>query len=54
MIHSLPYYIEAAQTNSPLIQDCLNQKEIQKQINEMRSRQQSTVETTTPFVQSKP
>ncbi|OEC58797.1 MULTISPECIES: GspD family T2SS secretin variant ExeD [unclassified Aeromonas] len=30
------------------------QKEIQKQINEMRSRQQSTVETTTPFVQSKP
>lgn len=31
VIHSLPYYIEAAQTNSPLIQDCLNQKEIQKQ-----------------------
>ncbi|MGU5693415.1 GspD family T2SS secretin variant ExeD [Aeromonas veronii] len=30
------------------------QKEIQKQINEMRSRQQNTVETTTPFVQSKP
>lgn len=30
------------------------QKEIQKQINEMRSRPQSTVETTTPFVQSKP
>ena len=30
------------------------QKEIQKQINEMQSRQQNTVETTTPFVQSKP
>ena len=30
------------------------QKEIQKQNNEMRSRQQSAVETTTPFVQSKP
>ncbi|MGL5708358.1 MAG: GspD family T2SS secretin variant ExeD [Aeromonas sp.] len=30
------------------------QKEVQKQINEMQSRQQSTVETTTPFVQSKP
>ncbi|MCF3097474.1 type II secretion system protein GspD [Aeromonas australiensis] len=30
------------------------QKEIQKQINEMRSRQQSTVETATPFVQGKP
>ncbi|WP_421349256.1 GspD family T2SS secretin variant ExeD [Aeromonas veronii] len=30
------------------------QKEIQKQINEMRSRQQNTIETTTPFVQSKP
>ncbi|MGL6417675.1 GspD family T2SS secretin variant ExeD [Aeromonas allosaccharophila] len=30
------------------------QKEIQKQINEMQSRQQSTVEITTPFVQSKP
>ncbi|WP_042061946.1 GspD family T2SS secretin variant ExeD [Aeromonas allosaccharophila] len=30
------------------------QKEIQKQISEMQSRQQNTVETTTPFVQSKP
>ncbi|QXB28129.1 GspD family T2SS secretin variant ExeD [Aeromonas sp. FDAARGOS 1405] len=30
------------------------QKEIQKQINEMQNRQQSAVETTTPFVQSRP
>lgn len=30
------------------------QKEIQKQINEMQNRQQSSVETTTPFVQSRP
>ncbi len=31
VVHSLPYYIEAAQTNSPLIQDYRNQKEIRKQ-----------------------
>ncbi|HHQ4555306.1 TPA: GspD family T2SS secretin variant ExeD [Aeromonas veronii] len=30
------------------------QKEIQKQINEIQSRQQRTVQSTTPFVQSKP
>ncbi|MFQ2057277.1 GspD family T2SS secretin variant ExeD [Aeromonas veronii] len=30
------------------------QKEIQKQINEMQNRQQSAVETTPPFVQSRP